>query len=426
MAKDKEPATYPRNEQYVMTDLSQMKSFQKRHDEKYRRNYNRFYNNMPRSDDIYENYSNVLAYYTQYDDFSGIIPTLNLIRSCIDTAVSKISQNKVRKFFNPVLGTWNTMKVCRAAQVFMDLYFDMQRVSMKAEDALYDALLFDMGVIWVDDESATVQTVSPWEFIWDAAELANGKLTRCALCRRKFPLTLLLDKIADSNIRYPVEGDASRTQTLLTKLSHTPNANCTYEIYYDLLNKKVWHFIDGKVIQTRDIDYQKPPFAWMYYKRPVKGPWTDSVADLLYRPQKFYDDILYKISAAVETSPANTIFVPSGSDLEKSLIAASKIGDVFNYNAGAAGSVTSPVIVAAPPPIDAQYIEILNLIETKCYNIIGISQMSAQATKPTGLNSGVALDTLQDVESERHNSLQMAYTRLQSDLAEDFAESPCR
>ena len=404
---DKKPDAkkIPRDEGFVRTDLAQMKTFAKRHDEKYRRNYNRFYNNMPRSDDIYENYSNVLAYYTQYDDYSGVIPTINLIRSCIDTAVSKISQNKVRKFFNPVLGTWNTMKVCRSAQVFFDLYYEMQKVNKKAEDALYDCLIFDMGVIWIDDESATINSISPWEFVWDAAEMANGRLTRCGLTRRQYPITLILDQLEEGS-------------TLWHKACATPNATCAYEIYYDLLNEKAWYFADGQKIRERDISFTRPPFVWMYYKTPLKGAWSDSVADILYRPQKFYDDVLYKISAAVETSPANTIFVPKGSDLEKSMIAASKIGDVFDYNAGAAGSVTSPVVVAAPPAIDNQYITILNLIEEKCYNIIGISQLSAQSKKPTGLNSGVALDTLQDVESERHNSLQMAYTRLQSDLAE--------
>ena len=402
---NKEPVKLERNEHYVRTDLGQMKTFRKRSDEKYRRNYNRFYNNMPRSDDIYQNYSNVLAYYTQYDEMTGVIPVINLIRSCIDTAVSKISQNKLRKFFNPVLGTWRTMKVCRSAQVFMDLYYDMQKVSKKAEDALYDALIFDMGVLWIDDETATVQNVAPWEFVWDAAELANNKLTRCALVRQQYPMTLLLDVI-------PPESSA------MYKVENTPNATCMYEIYYDLLNKKVWKFIDGQTVSTRDVEFERPPFVWMYYKTPVKGPWSDSMADILRTPQKFYDDILYKISAAVEVSPANTIFIPKGSGLERSLIASSKIGDVFEYNAGAAGGITNPVQISTPPAIDQQYIQILNLIEEKCYNIIGISQMSAQSKKPGGIQSGVALDTLQDVESERHNSLQMAYTRLQSDLAE--------
>ena len=33
--------------------------------------------------------------------------------------------------------------------------------------------------------------------------------------------------------------------------------------------------------------------------------------------------------------------------------------------------------------------------------MVGISQLSAQSKKPTGLNSGVALQTMEDVESER-------------------------
>ena len=405
MVKDDE-VTYERNEQYVRTDLSQMKSFTTARNEKYRENFSTFYSTMAMSQSLTSNYSYVLTLRNrQRDENAGMIPVMNIIRSCIDTLVSKISQNKVRKFFNPVLGTWSTMKVCRAAQVFFDLYYDMQRVNKKSEEALYDALIFDMGVIWINDEDATVNTISPWEFVWDAAEMSNGTLTRCGFTRQEYPLTLLL-KIIPKDSQW------------FHKLETTPNASCTYEIYYDLINKKAWDFIDGKLVRTRDIEYTRPPFVWMYFKTPVKGPWSDSVVDILFRLQKFYDGVVYKIGAAVNRSHAQTTFIPTGSDLEKSVYASSKIGDVFEFNAGAAGGLTNPIVTITPPVIDNQYLAILNLIEEKCYNLIGVSQLSAQSKKPTGINSGVALDTLQDVESEKFNSLQMAYTRLQSDLAE--------
>ena len=143
MVKDDE-VTYERNEQYVRTDLSQMKSFTTARNEKYRENFSTFYSTMAMSQSLTSNYSYVLTLRNrQRDENAGMIPVMNIIRSCIDTLVSKISQNKVRKFFNPVLGTWSTMKVCRAAQVFFDLYYDMQRVNKKSEEALYDALIFD-------------------------------------------------------------------------------------------------------------------------------------------------------------------------------------------------------------------------------------------------------------------------------------------
>ena len=404
MAKE-ETKKFARDEQYVRSDLTQMKGFCETREMKYRRSYQRFYNTLLRSDNLQSNYTYPLSYYTQYEQTNGMIPTLNITRSVIDTLASKMSQNKVRKFFNPTLGTWNTLKVCRAAQVFFDLYYDMQKVTKKAVSALYDALIFDMGVLWINDESSSIIPISPWEFVWDGAEMANGRLTKCAINKQEYPLTYLLDIIPEGHV-------------LWNQIETHPRANCRYEIYYDLINKKVWDFINGEVIRTRDISFDRAPFVWMYYMEPVKGPWSDSVADMLWRLQEFYDNTLAKVALAVNRGHAQTTFVPSGSELEKELYAASKIGDIAYYNAGAAGGISTPIVTITPPAIDPQYLQILTMIEEKSYNLIGVSQLSAQSKKPTGINSGVALDTLQDVESEKFNALQMAYTRFQSELAE--------
>jgi len=62
-------------------------------------------------------------------------------------------------------------------------------------------------------------------------------------------------------------------------------------------------------------------------------------------------------------------------------------------------------IVSTPRFIDPQWIENIEFNGEKIYQMLGISQLSAQSKKPSGINSGVALDTLQDVESERFNVL---------------------
>jgi len=109
------------------------------------------------------------------------------------------------------------------------------------------------------------------------------------------------------------------------------------------------------------------------------------------------------------------VFVPRGADIKTSMIASSKIGDVFEYNALA---VPSPITVATPPVIDPMYIQLLDMFEQKAYNMVGVSQLSAQSKKPSGLNSGVALQTLEDVESERHNVLLNTYIHFVQDVAE--------
>ena len=54
----------------------------------------------------------------------------------------------------------------------------------------------------------------------------------------------------------------------------------------------------------------------------------------------------------------------------------------------------------------------------KAYELAGISQLSAQSKKPSGVISGVALDTLEDVESERFEVIVQDYIHQFVELAE--------
>ena len=52
-------------------------------------------------------------------------------------------------------------------------------------------------------------------------------------------------------------------------------------------------------------------------------------------------------------------------------------------------------------PVAPQYFEQLDRLYMRAYEIAGISQLSAQAKKPMGLNSGVALREFHDIETRR-------------------------
>lgn len=395
---------FKRSIEYILTDMSQMTSFLSKRDIKYRRNWNRYYNNFNRYEDVQNIYSsNVLGFYTETDEQMGIIPYYNIIRSAIDTTVSKLSQTKVRPFFNPVLGTYKTVKTCRNAQIYFDEFFDSQDMYKKLINALTDALIFDMGVLWIDDETRSVKKLSPWNFIFDPGEMTFGDITRVGLNFKQYPLLNLRNIIKKDSVFY-------------TAMENTPNAFVNYRIYYDLLGGKQYKFIGEELISERSIKFNLPPFVWIYYKDPVKGAFSDSMTDVLYRLQRMVDDITYKIALAAEVSPANTVFVPRGSDLKISQIASSRIGDVFEYNAQPIAG--NPITVSTPPAIDPQYLQLLEMFEQKAYNMVGVSQLSAQSKKPSGLNSGVALQTLEDVESERHNVILNTYIRFARDLAE--------
>lgn len=385
-------------EDIVKNDIGQMVSSLAARETKWRRTLNRYENNGRRMEDLYNPYGQPVAFYygNFYSQETGIIPALNLIRSCVDTHVSKIRQEKLRPFFNGVNGTFKTRKVCRNAQVWFDKFFEEEDIYVKAALCLRDSDIFEVGYMWIDEDTKSVKRLQPWQFLYDRAEFQNGRLTRCAIKLRNEPLIYYKNML-------PAE--------LKSRLAETPGLVGTIDIYYNIIEGEKWYFVNGIKASKTKINYHKVPVAWIYYSDPIKGGYAASMVDLLYPLQTEVDMLLDRIHTATALNPANTIFVPGGSKIKESMLT-NEIGMIVPYEAVSG----APVTVSTPAPISPQYIELLNMYEQKAYNIVGVSQLSAQAKKPSGLNSGVALDTLQDVESERHQTTLDNYIRFLVDI----------
>jgi hypothetical protein len=83
---------------------------------------------------------------------------------------------------------------------------------------------------------------------------------------------------------------------------------------------------------------------------------------------------------------------------------------------------SSPVTVATPAFIDNQYMTLIEQLKQTAYELVGISQLSAMSTKPTGLNSGVALSTMENIESDRFETQLNQVIRAYVDVAKTCLE----
>ncbi len=371
----------------ALTDFKWMKSMLTKRDMKYIRNYNRYFNNGIRKESIHTVYGNPHAYYfNQSEQDTGIIPAINVLKSCVDSSVSKLAQTKVRPFINPLNGTYATIQSARATQVYLDQAYDKLKIYKLGVLTIRDAEIFDYGVAHINEETQTVDRLFPWQYYFDPAEYAYKKLTRVAIERQWYPLYSLKDKIKDST-------------ELQEKLKTSPASTACYLIYYNLRDKLKYEYADGIFIKESKLESDTVPFEDLFYNEPIKGHYSISMVDNLYSIQTEIDTLSQMIHTATLLNPANTIFVQSGSDIKKSMIS-NQIGAMYEYTAqDVAGQ---PITISTPRPIDPMYIQLLQMWETKAYEVEGISQLSAQSKKPAGITAGVALTTLQDVESERH------------------------
>ena len=306
-------------------------------------------------------------------------PSINVIKSVVDTLVSKIATSKVRPFINTLNGSYKEMQTALQTQQFFDIFYEAQDVHMKVSKAFEDACIFDTGAIYIDKDNNSIKKCLPWQVYVRPAELAYGKLTRIYYKQSDYPVTLLPEDI---------------TKKFKKKVEYTD-----YGLYFDIANKIKATIISGHVVKTEPWDYDVLPFVFLYYSKPNIGTTSLSVVDILYTLQNEVDMLVSKISAAAELTPGNTIFLPEGGSVKATQLN-NGVGNVLTYRP-TPNMTGSPVTVATPAFIDGQYQMLLNELIQRAYELVGISQLSAMSQKPNGLDSGIALSTMESIESDR-------------------------
>lgn len=370
--------------QNILNNIAELKSFSGNRNYKYRRNY-RYYNATKgcslenlRDPMIVGYYNDANREFGEEEDTTAN-PQLNVIASCIDTLHSKIAQSKVRPFFTTINGTFKDIQCVKQAQQFFDTFYDEQNVNKKISDAFKDACIFDTGVIYINEETRNIERALPFQTYVRPAEVNYNKITRIFYEQKDFPVSLLPEKV-------------------LSKFKNKSLEYVDFGIYYDTVNKTKAFTGNGSIVLTEIYEPDVVPFIFLYYKTPVLGNVTTSVADQLVNIQQEINILMAKIKDASQLSNALTFLVPEGSNLKVTQLN-NRIGNALQYKPQANGGL--PVTSATPPFIDNQYISLLNELIQKAYDLVGISQLSAQSRKPSGLNSGVALATMEDVESDR-------------------------
>lgn len=373
------------DKQHIQNNINELKTLLGSREQKYRRNYRRYCNTPFISLDTIREQTTV-GYYTDdsanQEQDTNQAPQLNVIKSCIDTLTSKIAESKVRPFFNTVNGSYKDIQVVKQAQQYFDMFYDQVGINKTVSEAFRDACIFDTGVVFIDPIAKDVKKALPWQVFYRPAEQTYGKLTRVYYEQKDYPVTLLPKELSD-------------------KLPKRFNAEyVTYGIYFDNFNKvQCYSLPEYDIYVTKDYESDTLPFVFIHYNAPVKGASSLSIVDTLNTIQIEIDTLMTKISDASQLNPALTFFVPTDSGVKEGTLS-NGVGNVVSYRASP-NMTSSPVTVATPNFIDTQYQTLLEMLIQKAYEMIGISQLSAMSSKPKGLNSGVALGTMEDIEGDR-------------------------
>ena len=326
------------------------------------------------------------------DDTTSAIQE-NVIASCIETLCSKIASQKVRPFFNTVNGTFKEMQIAKQAQIFFDMLYEENNVNEIITDAFRNACVFDKGIVKISDDGITNRL--PWNVFFDPREVTYNQITYVAEKLPKTPGRIL-------ELKYGIKADRNLDYTVYEYYDVIEHIKA---VYVQELNKVVTHEYKPNII----------PYLEIHYTNPIKGDTSQSVVDQLYGIQTQIDELLAVMKDSIAVNPGMTLLVPRSSNIKTNMLS-NRTGQIIQYDP-IPGQTTSPVTYATNDIISPQFVQLLDKLKNDAYEIVGISQLSATSQKPSGLNSGVALNTMEDIESSRFETQLNSVVRLYVDVA---------
>jgi hypothetical protein len=331
----------------------------------------------------------------------------NVVKSVIDTVTSKICKNRPK----PMFLTEGDFSLKRRAI----------RLNQYIEGALQGMKLWDMGPDFVRDMG--VFDFGSWKFIH------NGKKI---VVERAFPEEIWVDE-CEGFYRNPRSKFQTKSIAREVLISDYPDyeaeisqagksaGSLTAKSMTDLVDvAEAWHLPtdgrDGKhaicignaTLLSEEWKLEMFPFVTKSWSNRLVGWYGQGIAEQLVGIQIEMNQHLRTVRECLKWAVPK-LFVQHGTSVTPF---SNLVMGMYKYTGGVAPEVR--VAQTVSPELFQQ----IDRLYQKAFELIGVSQLSAQSTKPAGLNSGKALREFTDIESDRFVVDGQSYERAFLDAAD--------
>lgn len=360
-------------------------------------------------------------------------PTMNVVQSCVDTLVSRLTQSRPRPVFLTDNGDYKERNMAKQLNQFIVGELYRSKAYELGPIILKDASVLGTGVIKIYESQnklvklervlCTEILLDPNDSLYnDPRQLYQLKLVDRSVVASMFPDKL--PQVAAAEQAYPDNSaDTSKSvsdQVMLVESWHLPSGPPE-----DPSKTDGRHIIAvaGAVEPLVDEPYNREcfPFVFLNYNDRLLGFWGQGLAEQLMGTQMEINKLMMTISASINLVGVPRIFVEAGSKVVKAHLN-NQIGTIVTYQG------TKPEYSVAQSVPQELYAERQRLIDF-AYQQSGISSLAAASQKPSGLDSGAALREYDDLQSDRFASLSKKYDNMFIalayqiiDLAKDIAD----
>lgn len=341
---------------------------------------------------------------------------LNIIYSCCDTVTNKIAKNKVKPMFLTKKGNWSLKQKAQNLEQFTQGIFYETKLYQKSPKTFLSGAVFGTGFLHIyrHKDKIKAENVFSDEIRVENTDGMNG----CprAMYREKFiSRDVLIRKFPKFKAKIKAAKRAESTHPLYASL---PDAVKVVEAWHLRSDDDEDDGVHSICIENATLikdEWKKDyfPFVSIRWSDKLLGFFGQGLAEQLTGLQIEINKILMTLEKAFNMCVPK-MMLENGSKVVSAHLN-NDLEDIIRYS-GIKPDWTTPA------PVNPQYFEYLRELVTRAYEKAGISQLSANAQKPAGLDSGKALREFNDIESERYMLLGQAWEDFHLECSERFID----
>ena len=342
-------------------------------------------------------------------------PTFNIVQSCVDTLVSRISQSRPSPVFLTDNSDYKERKLSKQLNNFISGELYQTEAYHKGEYILRDALVEGTGILHVyetQDHKVGLERVLLTELYTDPNESIYGE-----------PRQLYRLKLVDRAVLIENFPEFAKNIEVAENAYPDNSADSAKTVSDLILVVETWHLRSGEdakdgrhmivcsagTIVDEEWNKDKFPFVFLHFSKRLLGFWSQGLAEQLMGTQMEINSLLFTISRAIKLVGVPRIFVEDGSKVVKSHFN-NEIGSIITFRG------TKPTYEVAQCVPQELYAQLQRLIDYG-YQQSGVSALNASSEKPAGLNSGEAIRSYEDITNDRFAALDRRYANVFIDLA---------
>lgn len=332
--------------------------------------------------------------------------SLNVVKSVCDTYVAMITKDEPAVMFQTKGGSATLQRKAQALEKFVaGIFHDAEFYETLPQVAL-DSALFPFGAIevfedWTDPKRPRVgiERRMAWEYVADEQDAQFGKPRSPYMIRAMDRLTAMAtwpEKASEILERGAKVSEFDRS------LVDDDGSGLTDQIVVIT----AWHLSSGKndpgrkvictgpvVMYDEPYDRQTTGVEWLYRLKPTTGIWSSSLAEELKAIQREINVLLNKLKWAHHITASGHWLVEQNSQLNTNVMD-NQQGSIWRYKGVAPQFFPGGTV---PPELYAH----LDRLYQRAFEIIGVSQSTAQGQTPQLNGSGRAILAYADVQSQR-------------------------